>query len=96
MVLVYQGEPIGVIRIDIEDTLAIFRRVAIREDAQRFGHGKQMLSLAERFARDKGCEGIRSFVNPEAVGFYERCGFARDSSIAAEAKHVLMSKRWSL
>ena len=93
MVLIHHGEPIGVIRIDIEGRLAIFRRVAIRDDMQRRGHGKVMLSLAEAFARERGTEVIRSFVDPEAVFFYEQCGFTRDHSMAADLKCVPMSKR---
>jgi len=91
-ILIYQDEPIGVIRIDIDGKLGIFRRVAVREDLQRRGHGKVLLSLAEAFARERGAETIRSFVNPEAVGFYERCGFTRDQSIAPGLNHVPMWK----
>jgi GNAT superfamily N-acetyltransferase len=94
MVLIHEGQPIGVIRIDVEGLLAIFRRVAIREDVQRCGHGKVMLSLAEDFARDNGCSFIRSYVDPAAVGFYERCGFSHDTSTAADEKHVPMFKKW--
>jgi GNAT superfamily N-acetyltransferase len=93
MLLIYEGEFIGVIRVDIDGQIAIFRRVAIREDVQYRGHGKVMLSLAEEFARGKGCNLVKSYVNPEAVGFYERCGFSYDVSIAADAKHVLMCKK---
>jgi GNAT superfamily N-acetyltransferase len=91
-VLLHQGEPIGVIRIDVDASVAIFRRVAIRDDVQRKGHGRVMLALAETFARDKGCNLIKSFVNPEAVGFYERCGFRRDRSAVGDARHIPMIK----
>jgi len=92
LLLLHQSEPIGVIRIDVEDNLAIFRRVAIRNDSQRQGHGRMMLWLAEGFALKNGTEWIRSFVNPEAVGFYERCGFKRDPFAETDAEHVLMYK----
>src|SRR5262245_61705267 len=55
MLLMYGNEPIGVIRVDVDGELAIFRRVAIREDVQRRGNGSVMVSLAEEFARGKGC-----------------------------------------
>jgi GNAT superfamily N-acetyltransferase len=93
MLLIHEGEPIGVIRVDVDGPLAIFRRVAIRDDVQRCGHGKVMLSLAEQFVRGKGCSLIRSYVNPEAVGFYKRCGFNPDTAAAADEKHVLMYKK---
>ena len=93
MILVHGGKPIGVLRIDVDGELAIFRRVAVREDTQRKGHGQVMLSLAEDFARGKGCKLLKSYVNPEAVGFYERCGFDHDLSTAGDEKHVPMYKR---
>ena len=93
MLLTYEGELIGVIRVDIDGQIAIFRRVAIREDVQHRGHGKIMLSLAEDFARGKGCSFVKSYVNPAAVGFYERCGFSSDVSTAPDAKHVLLCKK---
>ena len=91
--LTLDSEIIGVIRVDIEGKVAIFRRVAIREDMQRLGHGKQMLVLAEAFARGTGCERVRSFVNPEAVTFYQRCGFEHDGSSSGNTDHKPMFKR---
>src|SRR5262245_66330679 len=55
LLLLLDGEAIGVIRIDINGDQAIFRRVAIREDLQRAGHGRVLLTLAESFAQEKGC-----------------------------------------
>jgi len=95
LVLLHRGESIGTIRVDIDGTRAIFRRVAVRDDLQGRGHGKAMLSLAEAFVRERKCEVIMSFVNPGAVGFYERCGFTKDDSSAPSINHVPMSK-WLL
>jgi GNAT superfamily N-acetyltransferase len=72
------GVAVGVIRIDVEDAVAIFRRVAIREDLQRRGYGRQLLQAAERFAAEYGCIRVVSHVDQGAVAFYERCGFRRD------------------
>ena len=94
MLLIHEDEPIGAIRVDVDGPLAIFRRVAIREDVQRHGHGKVMLSLAEDFALDKGCSLVRSYVDAGAVGFYKSCGFNYDTSTAADEKHVPMYKKW--
>src|SRR5689334_4034743 len=78
LVLIVDGQVTGVIRVDIDDPgVAIFRRVAIRQELQRRGHGRIMLTLAERFASSKGCDSIQSFVDIDAVGFYEKCGFAK-------------------
>jgi GNAT superfamily N-acetyltransferase len=82
---------VGVIRVDIKDGVATFRRVAVREDLQRQGYGRHLLQAAERFSADRGCTRAESHVDPAAVGFYERCGFRRDGS-ANDARTVPMSK----
>jgi GNAT superfamily N-acetyltransferase len=87
--LVHDDEPIGVVRIDIEGGTAILRRVAIRADVQRRSHGRALLVLAEQFAKEQGCRRILSHVATDAVGFYEKCGFAFDTR---EPESVLMSK----
>jgi N-acetylglutamate synthase-like GNAT family acetyltransferase len=84
---------IGVLRIDIEGNKAIFRRVAVREDMQHAGNGRVLLNLAEKFARANGCDHLYSFVAPDAVGFYEKCGFQRDPENPASRDHVPMEKR---
>ena len=83
-------EPIGTIRVDVSDGVATFRLVAIRADLQRRGHGGRLLEAAEAFARRQACSRIESHVFPGAVGFYERCGFARAD--AADGKTFLMMK----
>jgi GNAT superfamily N-acetyltransferase len=92
LLLLYDGEPVGVVRVDVDQGRATFRRVAVREDAQRLGHGRTLLALAEAFARTERCGVAQSYVDPGAVGFYERCGFARVSSEATAGTAVLMVK----
>jgi ribosomal protein S18 acetylase RimI-like enzyme len=50
-----------------------------------------MLELAEAFVRAQNGNLIRSHVNPDAVGFYERCGFTRERIDSSEAT-ILMRK----
>jgi len=83
---------VGVIRVDVEGTVARFRRVAVTESLQRRGYGREMLRAAERFAGEQGCARVVSHVDSGAIGFYERCGFARDAS-AGDGRTVSMSKR---
>ncbi len=83
LVFLYRDAVIGVIRIDIAGPVAWFRRVAIRDDLQRLGHGRVLLQLAEDFAKAQGCSEVRSNAAVEAVGFYERCDYARDESAPA-------------
>ena len=87
-----EGVPVGVIRVDVEGPLATFRRVAIRDDAQRRGHGRRLLQAAERFATQQGCTRIETHADPDAVEFYERCGFTRSDPDRHPASSVLMTK----
>ena len=80
LILLHAGVPVGVIRVDVRQNVAWFRRLAVRADLQRAGHGKILLDLAETFAREEGCNEVRSNVAVDAVGFYERCGYSRDVS----------------
>jgi GNAT superfamily N-acetyltransferase len=89
--LLHNGKPIGTIRVDMGDDEALFRRVAIREDLQGQGHGRKMLELAEGFVRTQNGKRIRSHVDANAIGFYERCGFTRERVDGGEAT-ILMTK----
>ena len=93
LILVHGGVPIGVIRVDVRDQVAWFRRVAVRQDLQRAGHGRRLLNLAETFARKKNCTEARSNVAVDAVEFYQRCGYSIDLATVSEARSILMFKR---
>ena len=95
LVLVYKDVVIGVVRVEVNGSVAWLRRVAIREDSQRLGHGRVLLRLAETFAKSQGCDEVRSNAAVEAVGFYERCGYARDLSEPAPANSVRVRKSLS-
>lgn len=95
LIMLYKNVVVGVVRVDVCETVAWLRRVAIREDLQRQGHGRVLVRLAEAFAKAEGCNKIRTNAAVEAVGFYERCGYARDSSAASPANSVTMWKSLS-
>jgi GNAT superfamily N-acetyltransferase len=63
LLLLLDRQPIGALRVDVEGITAWVRRVAIREEVQRCGHGRRMLELAMEFARTKGCRLMRSAVD---------------------------------
>jgi GNAT superfamily N-acetyltransferase len=92
LVLVYGDNVIGVLRLDIAAPVGWLRRVAIREDLQRHGHGRVLLRLAEAFAKTHGCDEVRSNAAVEAFGFYERCGYMRDLSRPAPVNSVAVRK----
>ena len=92
--LLFRNDPVGVIRLDIAVPDAIFRRVAIRGDVQRHGHGRALLSLAERLAAGHGCRQFTTHAAPDAVGFYQKCGFVIEPGGAADddGGSILMRK----
>lgn len=92
LILVYGDTVAGALRVDVVARVAWLRRVAIREDLQRQGHGRVLLRLAESFARAQGCDEIRSNAAVEAVEFYERCGYVRDHSRPAPVNAVSVRK----
>jgi len=75
LILLRDGEPLAVVRVDVEPPLAWFRLVAVREDEQRHGYGRHLLESAEQFAVAQGCTCLRSNVDHNALGFYLRLGF---------------------
>ena len=50
--------------------------VATREDMRGRGLARRLVEIALADSMD-GCDGVYLFANPEAAGFYEKCGFAR-------------------
>jgi len=92
LLLWWGDEAVGVIRVDVAGDVAIFRRVAVRDDVQRRGFGRQLLVLSEAFARDRGCSRVDSHVDHGAVGFYKRCGFHPVSDTPQAGATLLMTK----
>ena len=78
----WAGEIIGVLRIDITDSEAGIRLVAITEEFQRGGHGTNMMRAAEQFSlaqldtTKKLCLSLN--VAKDAIGFYEKIGYVVD------------------
>lgn len=50
--------------------------VATREDMRGRGLARRLMEIALADSMD-GCDGVYIFANPEAAGFYEKCGFTR-------------------
>ena len=93
LILLHKDIVIGVVRIDVFESVAWLRRVAIRDDFQRLGHGRVLLQLAEAFAQAHGCTETRSNAAVEAVGFYKRCGYERELTDSAPLNSVGVWKR---
>ena len=94
--LICAGDAVGVVRIDVARPRAILRRVAVREDVQRKGHGRALLTLAEQFARTQECTDLSASVDPDAVAFYEKCGFTIIGTGALAGHATQMAKSISV
>lgn len=82
--LVVDGEPVGTTRLDLKGERAAVRLVAIAADRQRRGHGRAMEDLVTRHAYKLGITTLLVNSAPDAVGFYEKCGWQRGVWDAAE------------
>jgi len=79
LLLVKDGEPVGCTRLDPRpDGLVVVRLVAIANHLQRQGLGRELERLALDRIRAMGA--MKAVLNsaPDAVGFYEKCGWVRE------------------
>ncbi len=90
--LLFDETPVGVIRIDVEDDIARFRRVAIEASQQRQGHGRVLLAMSEAFALDHHVVMVEASVAADAVEFYRRSGY-KALRVLDSVGSVRMSKR---
>ncbi len=88
--LVRGSKYIGAVRIDFVGDIAYLRRVAIAVTDQRKGFGRVLIRLAEEFAQAEGAQRVESAVAPDAVSFYEKCGYR--SLAAQQGSSVQMYK----
>ena len=80
LLLKLNGRGIGTTRLDVrEDGTAVVRLVAITKNEQGKGHGRVLQERVEQLAREKGAKRLLTNAAPEAIGFYEKLGFVRDS-----------------
>jgi GNAT superfamily N-acetyltransferase len=77
--LLLDGAPIGVVRLDQRGSLGVVRLVAIRSERQREGHGRMLSDLIDGEALRLGITELRVNAAAEAVGYYEKTGWAQGS-----------------
>jgi GNAT superfamily N-acetyltransferase len=75
--LVLDGKPVGVARLDAHGDFGIIRLVAISKAEQGRGHGRALERLIEEQARNRGIRTLRLNSAPDAVGFYEKASWRR-------------------
>lgn len=59
----------------VDDELIQLRQMAVREELQRSGIGRELMGFAEDTAREKGFKTLMMHAREVAVAFYERLGY---------------------
>ena len=77
--LLLDGAPIGVVRLDQRGSLGVVRLVAIGSERQREGHGRIMSDLIDAEALRLGLTELRVNAAADAVGYYDKTGWKRGS-----------------
>ena len=79
LLLKIHGQGMGTTRLDMRpDGTAVIRLVAISKIGQGAGHGRVLVNMVEDFARQKGVKKFLVNADPNAAGYYEKLGFARE------------------
>lgn len=92
--LLRDGVAVATVRIDLGEPFSYLRMVAVRHDIQRSGLGRELIRRAETFIQQAGGRReVRVFSAPDAVGFYERCGYALAYDLTPIGAAVVMGKR---
>lgn len=78
-ILMLDEQPIGVARLDMRGAVAVIRLVAVEPAEQRKGHGQLMDRMLAEKAWGLGVKQLHVNAAPTAVGFYEKCGWRRES-----------------
>lgn len=77
-VLVLDGAPIGVTRLDRRGAVGVVRLVAVIASEQGKGHGRVLSDLIEAEARRFGITRLHVNAHPSAIGYYEKTGWHRE------------------
>ena len=68
----------GVVGLEIYDTVALLRSLAVAADCRGIGCGKALVAEAERYAQSKGVTELY-LLTTTAADFFERLGYRRSS-----------------
>src|SRR5712692_4928818 len=81
LLLKCNGMAVATVRLDLhEQDIAVIRLVAVTRSEQAKGHGRILGKHIEEFARKEGVRKLVVNAARDAVGYYERLGFAREMS----------------
>jgi len=89
LLFLWDGQPVGVARLDQERDTGTVRMVAVLPVHQRQGIGTAMMHALERFAEGRGIRHLHVHAAYDAAAFYEKLGW---TTIDANKRNPLMSK----
>ena len=71
------------------------RQLAVRENVQGKGFGRELVNYAESFAKGRGNEEIVLHARETARGFYEKLGYEAEGDSFTEVglRHLIMRKK---
>ena len=78
-VLMLDEQAIGTARLDLKGDYAVVRLVAISPEYQRNGFGEIMDKMLTEKCWELGVKQMRVNAAPDAVGFYEKTGWHKES-----------------
>jgi predicted GNAT family N-acyltransferase len=94
VILTRDGLVIGTARMFDEGDVAIVGRVAVAPELRGQGLGVVVMSVAERWAGDRGLPAVELHAQQPVIGFYERLGYSGvgDAYLEAGIAHLTMRK----
>ena len=91
------SEAVAVATLDkFGDGSAAVRGVAVGNEFQRRGHGRQLIDLLVDFAKAEGVTKLCVNANPDKVGFYAEAGFAMDVWSETELASCKEGRAWPM
>jgi amino-acid N-acetyltransferase len=67
-------KPIGVVGLELFDTVALLRSLAVSSSRQKAGWGSKLVAHAEYYARNKGIKSLY-LLTKTAESFFQHCGY---------------------
>lgn len=94
-IIIYNDIKVGTLRcLNIGDNTVQLQRFCFLKDYRNLGLGKKTLQFIENFYKEQGINKITMDAKYQVSGFYEKCGYIKQSEIFIEAgiEHIKMNK----
>ncbi len=94
-IIIYNDMKVGTLRcLNLGDDVVKLQRFCFLKDYRNLGLGRKTLNFIENFYKEQGIHKITMDAKYQVSGFYEKCGYIKQSEIFIEAgiEHIKMSK----